>query len=370
MAKVFRKSVLFLIVTTIAIALIAGQFSFIFADDTTPENPTILNGWTEDYTQYYIDGVMATEWQTIDSHKYYFDKTTGIRYLGLQKIDGNYYYFSKTSDPKGALVTGWKTISSSRHYFDKKTGAMFTGYKKIGSNHYYFSKSSGTRGAMVTDKWITYKGVKHWIKKNGTEIKATKYIAFTFDDGPSVNTPYVLKVLKRYGCSATFFQVGNRIYTYRSVEKKIIAEGSEIGNHSWNHANFANLSSAAIRVQVGKTNNRIRKYSGKPAKLMRLPYGSASSTVQAAVGMPMIMWNVDTMDWSHRNTAKTVAAIMKNPRNGNIVLMHDLYPTSYHASAIAIPELIQRGYKIVSVSKLAKLQGEKLKKGMIYYSVQ
>ena len=61
---------------------------------------------------------------------------------------------------------------------------------------------------------------------------------------------------------------------------------------------------------------------------------------------------------------------MKHPADGNIVLMHDLYPTSYHASAIAIPRLIKKGYKIVSVSELAKLHHKTLEKGTIYYSMR
>lgn len=268
------------------------------------------------------------------------------------------------------IVKGWKTIGKYKYYFNTTTGVKLTGYQLIGKDHYYFGNKSKPAGGMVSNCWVTVNGVKHWIRKNGREVKATKYMAFTYDDGPSVNTAKVLKTLKAYGCTATFFQVGNRVSSYKSVEKKIVKEGSEIGNHTYNHADLADLSRSAIRANIRRTNSKIKKYSGVKPKLMRPPYGSVDSTVRASVGMPLIIWNVDTLDWKHRNTTKTVAAIMKHPKNGNIVLMHDLYSTSYHATKIAVPRLIQKGYKIVSVSQLAKLEKKTLKRGRTYGAIR
>lgn len=229
-------------------------------------------------------------------------------------------------------------------------------------------------GSMNTEAasghWVKKDGVKHWIKANGKEVKATKYIAFTYDDGPSKYTSKILKTLNEYGCSATFFQVGNRVGNYKSVEKKIKASDSEIGNHSYTHANLGRSSASKIKSELNKTNKKIKKIAKVSPTLIRPPYGSTSKTLKKNAKAPLILWSIDTLDWKHRSTSKTAKAIMKNPKDGDIVLMHDLYKPSYKATQKVVPELIKKGYKIVSVSELAKIKEKKLKKGKTYSRIK
>ena len=121
--KLGRRFFTTFVVITVALAMIISQSILVSAEDT-PATQTPISGWTQDQTQYYINGVMATGWQQIDSHTYYFDTTTGIRYVGLKDISGKYYYFSKTSKPMGSMIKGWKVLSSHKYYFDAETGAM------------------------------------------------------------------------------------------------------------------------------------------------------------------------------------------------------------------------------------------------------
>ncbi len=98
---------------------------------------------------------------------------------------------------------------------------------------------------------------------------------------------------------------------------------------------------------------------------MRPPGGNYNGTVASTVGMPLILWSIDTLDWKTRNAAATQAAVLNHVKDGDIILMHDLYGPTAEASKVIIPELINRGYQLVTVSELADCRGGMLN-GMVY----
>ena len=197
-----------------------------------------------------------------------------------------------------------------------------------------------------------------------------KMIALTFDDGPGPYTKAIVKCLKKYGMHATFFVVGNRVDSYKSALKAAAQAGCEIGNHSWNHANLATLSASDIRSQISKTNKAVKAVTGKKPVLVRPPYGSVSSRVKKNVKMPMINWSVDTLDWKTRSKKATVSSVMKNAKDGQIVLMHDIHSPTKSAALSIIPKLVKKGYQLVTVSELARYKGKSLKKGKVYNSIR
>lgn len=253
------------------------------------------------------------------------------------------------------------------------TGTVFaaenqelSGYVKIGKNHYYYDED----GNRVRNTWVTIDGVKHWFKGSGKEIRPNKYIAFTFDDGPTANTAKILKILKEYGATATFFQVGYMVSGQKQVEKKIWKQGSEIGIHTWDHADLTKLPAGGIRSQADRCAAVIRQYSGKAPKLMRPPYGACNGTVKAAAPCPLILWSITDEGLYARSWEMTANAILRNPKNGDIALMHDLQAYSVQVCSYTIPRLIRQGFRIVSVSDLAKKRGRTLKKGSVYGSIK
>ena len=191
-------------------------------------------------------------------------------------------------------------------------------------------------------------------------------IAITIDGGPSTYSIGFVDVLNKYGARGTFFIVGQYVNSSRNELIYIANSDHEIGNHSYTHPDFTILSSTAIRNEVSSTNSLIESVTGIRPTVMRPPYGSRNSNVSASVGMPMILWSVDTLDWSTGDSYATARAIM-GARDGDIVLIHDI-PSSVYALDMALAELSRQGYQFVTVSELAYYKGYTMSAGSSYSS--
>ncbi|MCB6367108.1 polysaccharide deacetylase family protein [Intestinibacillus massiliensis] len=206
---------------------------------------------------------------------------------------------------------------------------------------------------------------------------AKGYIALTFDDGPTGGktglTVRLLDGLKARGAHATFFMCGYRVKDFHTHMERYLAEGHELGNHTMDHSlKFARLGADSIRQQVASNNDLIRSYTGAAPTVMRPVGGAVSDTVRAqmkALGMPVINWSVDTLDWKYRDAARIKKAIVNNARDGDIVLMHDLHQPTLDGVLAAIDELQARGYAFVTVSELAEIKGVTLQPGKVYTKI-
>lgn len=200
--------------------------------------------------------------------------------------------------------------------------------------------------------------------------KATdKLVCFTFDDGPYAPvTNKILDTLEKYNGRATFFVVGDRADTYSDEIIRASKMGCEIGTHTYSHVNLNSLSVPEMQEEIKKSCDAISKYTGKKVKVLRPPEGAANDTVKANVGMPMVLWSVDSRDWDYRNADKDYQTVMDNVFDGSIVLMHDLYPATADAVARLIPELAKQGYKFVTFSELMKIRGVDVEPGEKYFS--
>ena len=195
-----------------------------------------------------------------------------------------------------------------------------------------------------------------YVRSGSRKIDPTKpMIALTFDDGPSEETVRILDVLESYGGRATFCVVGNRLNSFSNILKDIAGQENEIACHTWSHQKLTELNATQIRSQISRVNDLVFELTGVTIQVLRCPYGSFNSRVKnvcAEFGMTIASWKLDTLDWSTRNTTKTYKAIMKDAENGAIVLMHDLYETTAAAVEKAVPELVAKGYQLVTVSEL------------------
>ena len=316
------------------------------ADEPDTEEPQpVLQGLIRDengHLFYYKDGVkLKNTWKTVNGSKYYFGKS-GKAYVGKRKVGKATYYFAVN----GKRKTGWRTINGKKYYFSPKNGKMVTGKKTISHYLCYFSE----KGVLLRK-----------IDKN------KKMVALTYDDGPSIYTPRVLKTLKENNAVATFFVVGNRVPTYSDTVKKAHDMGCEIGNHTYEHKSLPNLSETEVKRQISKTNKEVKKAIGEKPVIMRPTGGATNANVKQWVGMPSIIWSIDTLDWKTRNADSTRRAVLNRVKDGDIVLMHDLYSATATASETIIPELVRRGYQLVTVSELAECRGG-MKETGAYYS--
>ena len=195
-------------------------------------------------------------------------------------------------------------------------------------------------------------------------------VALTFDDGPGKYTQEIVNCLEENDARATFFVLGCNVNNYKNAVKNADKIGCEIANHSYDHTILTRLSAQQVKKQMKDTDEKIKKITGSSTTLMRCPGGGVNKTVQNAVGKPVILWSIDTLDWKTRNTDKTISAVMNHVKDGDIVLMHDIHEPTKRAALYLIPQLKKEGYQLVTVSELAKYRGYKLKKGNIYYSLR
>ena len=193
-----------------------------------------------------------------------------------------------------------------------------------------------------------------------------QYIAMTFDDGPhKTNTPRLLDMLKERHIHATFFLVGENVVENQEIVKRILAEGHEIGNHSWSHPNFMVMNDASVRDQLQKTQDAIKNACGVTPKIMRPPYGAFTTRqknwAHGEWGFTVILWDVDPEDWKYRNAEHVKKEILKAAVSGTIVLSHDIHKTTVDAMPEVLDTLAARGFKFVTVSELISMDRPKAK---------
>lgn len=200
-----------------------------------------------------------------------------------------------------------------------------------------------------------------------------KYIAITFDDGPTGNkdglTERLLDGLLERNVHATFFLCGYRVKDFNSMMDRYLSEGHEVGNHTMDHVIMTKDVSDGGYQQVKSNNKLIKSYIGQKPTLMRPCGGAYNDLVKQKMkklGMPMILWNLDTMDWRDRDADTVRDRIINEAQDGSIVLEHDLYETTVDGVLEAIDTLQDEGYAFVTVSELAEIKGVTLKPGRVY----
>ncbi|GKV66450.1 MULTISPECIES: polysaccharide deacetylase family protein [Sporosarcina] len=186
-----------------------------------------------------------------------------------------------------------------------------------------------------------------------TEKPAGKKVALTFDDGPDPkSTVRILETLKKYDAKATFFMLGSRVEYYPEIAQQVAEAGHELGNHSWNHPSLTKLPDKKLYDEVQGTTDIIKQVTGEPATVFRPPYGAENERVRAITNLPVVLWDVDTLDWKHHDPQKLLAKVKAHTRNGSIVLMHDIHKSTADGLDSVLAYLQSQGYTFVTVSEL------------------
>lgn len=231
-----------------------------------------------------------------------------------------------------------------------------------------------TFGAFGTCSAKAAGGNWRYEKLNTSWINRSKpMVAFAFDDGPvssQGNTPgmRILNTLKKYNQHATFFYWGNKINNSNKDEVGYANYiGCEIGNHTWTHSNLTKLGSWQIQNEIEQCRSKLQQITGLHSFLVRPPYLATNYTVSQNVNVPMITCSLDTGDWNNGNY-QSIVNKLRQVRDGDILLMHETYAATAQAVETMVPELLNRGFQIVSVSELAAMKGRNLQKGQVYNS--
>ncbi|KAB2337711.1 polysaccharide deacetylase family protein [Cytobacillus depressus] len=188
-----------------------------------------------------------------------------------------------------------------------------------------------------------------------------KIVALTFDDGPDgYYTPKILDILKEKNISATFFIIGDQVKMFPNVVKRIQQEGHAVGNHTWSHPNLFELTTTQLKNELQQTDEVIFSHTGIRTRLFRPPYGYyAKSDLQIIdkLGYKVIMWSIDTVDWSGKSSEEIVLKVNMEESPGAIILQHCFGAASgvldgtVKALPVIIENLLEKGYEFVTMDQ-------------------
>lgn len=188
-------------------------------------------------------------------------------------------------------------------------------------------------------------------------FEGKKLVAITFDDGPSNVTTKILDELDKRDAKVTFFMVGNRVDKYADVVKRVSESGHTIGNHSYTHKSFNKQTPEQYLNEINTTNFTISNITGEEVIFVRPPYGAYKQSTLENVNMNFVLWSIDTLDWKTRDADMVYNEIITKVDDGSIILMHDLYDTTYEAAIRAIDYLLENGYAVVSLDEMYRIRG-------------
>lgn len=192
-------------------------------------------------------------------------------------------------------------------------------------------------------------------------------IALTFDDGPRRSTTtQLLEGLAQRGVAATFFLIGEQVEGNEDLVARMEAEGHQVGIHTWNHVSLTGLNARDFYSQVERTGTLLTQTLGHGGFFLRPPYGLVDNGVKKRSGTPIILWSVDPTDWDDKNTQRVVSEVVSQARDGDIILLHDIYPTSVEAALQIVDALHAKGFLFVTVEELALQHHVALEPGEVY----
>ena len=194
-------------------------------------------------------------------------------------------------------------------------------------------------------------------------------VALTFDDGPSKYTTRILDVLQFHGGRVSFFVTGNKVKEHRSKIFRASSMGCEIICHAWDHPDLTKISKRAIKKQLFNTISTIASVTGTVSLLFRPPYGNINESVEKValkLGLAMVNWSVDPRDWESQDADAVHSFIVRDIKDGDIVLCHDVYESTADAMVRLIPELIAEKCQLITVSELLKYKHGSIEPGRLY----
>lgn len=187
----------------------------------------------------------------------------------------------------------------------------------------------------------------------GNDYMYDRIVAITFDDGPcSRTTNRLLDGLKERNVKATFFLVGENAESNEKVVKRMYEEGHLIGNHTYSHIKLDECNISSAVGEINKTNEIIKSITGEDVKYIRPPYGAYSDKLLSHVNMTPVLWSIDPDDWATTDTAYVVKSVVYKVKNGDIILLHDIYDSSVEAALEIIDRLSSKGFVFVTVDQL------------------
>lgn len=239
--------------------------------------------------------------------------------------------------------------SLTLHYLARDFGFSQPGMVHV---RFYYPELAG----MLSPEAARQTDNSHW-----------KKVALTFDDGPKLfNSSHTLNALRKTGMKATFFVCGNQFEDYEQVMRRQFDGNHQIGNHSFSHKSGYALAPDALQRQVWRNDEGTLRLLGERSEIFRAPGGLWPPWQAAQIGLPIIMWSVDTYDFTGKNASGILYSVRKFAQDGDIILLHDTRDNTHKAVPLIADYLDSQGYLTLTVSELAWMEGVKLEPNQIY----
>ncbi|WP_394282597.1 polysaccharide deacetylase family protein [Frisingicoccus sp.] len=195
-----------------------------------------------------------------------------------------------------------------------------------------------------------------------------RLVALTFDDGPKEGkTDVILDMLKEKNVHATFFMIGAQVEDNSNLVKRLYEEGHQIGIHTYHHVDLYCLSEEEQREEIEKTEAVIQTITGNTDPLtVRPPYGRMNAVFEEWIDRPLILWSVDTLDWTGKTASQMIQETSENVKDGDIILMHDISENGLEGAAGIIDELKRMGYTFLTIDQLFRAKNIELENGVSY----
>ncbi|MBO7728366.1 MAG: polysaccharide deacetylase family protein, partial [Oscillospiraceae bacterium] len=239
-----------------------------------------------------------------------------------------------------------------------------------GTKYYYAMRSYCDQNSYSDWTPTATARVTRPVDMHGIDVNAPM-VAITFDDGPDVSniTSRILDAFAEVGGHATFFQLGQRAEMYPEKIQRIVNEGHEIGNHTYDHAH---MGDSVTSDDIISANDAIEAAGGVRPVSFRSPGGNTTELIRQTCiqeNMTLYYWSMDTRDWYTKDAAETVSYIKSHVEDGDIILMHNIYDSSAEAIEEILPWLVDEGYQLVTVSQLLVARtGNLPEPGLEYYT--
>ena len=205
------------------------------------------------------------------------------------------------------------------------------------------------------------------VEQAADEPEEEKCVALTFDDGPRESTTSVLlEGLDQRGAKATFFLIGQQIEGNEWLVQWMASSGHQVGSHTYSHQKLQGCDKDTILQEINKTEVLLHHILGDGEYWLRPPYGLIDPAEKALIETPMVHWSVDPEDWKVLDTDQVVEHVCSHVQDGDIILLHDFYPTSVQAALQIVDRLQAEGYEFVTVKELLERKGTVPEAGKMY----